>query len=228
MNRHLIVRGGLAVLFCAWGLTAFGASYTWNGGGTDDHWSTGLNWSGGSAPGGLATDDVYLAGTVRLTPDVDLNNPWMLGSLSFLSGAGAFTLSGNPLSFQGSVAADVLVNNSGNGQTLDLDLTLAGTGTKTIKAATDNLVLKQKLILNVAGEVKGAADTTIEGIISGTGDLRKDDSGRLVLKGDNTFVSMTPHNSFSTAAPSRCKASTNRWTPSPARPAPRSIWAAGC
>ena len=64
---------------------------TWNGGGGDDNWTTGGNWVGGVAPASSNTTDTILAGTTRLTPVVDTNNPWVLHSLTFNSGSGAFS-----------------------------------------------------------------------------------------------------------------------------------------
>ena len=40
-----------AILFFVLALPAFAETKTWTGGGTDNKWSTGENWSGGAVPG---------------------------------------------------------------------------------------------------------------------------------------------------------------------------------
>ena len=82
------------------------AQIIWNGGGTDNNWTTSQNWSGGIAPTSSASTFVRFQGTVRPTPFTDTNSPWILNRIDFESRANpnphSFTLSGNQLSFQGS------------------------------------------------------------------------------------------------------------------------------
>src|SRR4051812_18632996 len=69
------------------------ASFTWDGGGNTDDWSTNNNWNPNGAPAtGTPTDTITFAGTVRLTPNLNANRT--IASLTFLSNAGgsAFTL----------------------------------------------------------------------------------------------------------------------------------------
>ena len=68
-------------------------TYTWNGGGGNDNWSTGANWDGGNAPSNDGSADIVFDGGTRLTPSLDAN--CSVRSLTFASGAGAFTLGGS-------------------------------------------------------------------------------------------------------------------------------------
>lgn len=103
--------------------TSFAATYTWDGGGNNSNWSTGNNWNphGAPSPGGNAT--LIFSGTTRLSPIAD-NGPWSLNSLTFNSGAGAFTLSGDTINL-----ANGLTQNSANAQTITNDIVLGGSQT---------------------------------------------------------------------------------------------------
>jgi hypothetical protein len=54
---------GLSLLFIT---SSRSATCIWNGGGADNNWSTGLNWSGGVAPANDGTAAIVLAGTTQL------------------------------------------------------------------------------------------------------------------------------------------------------------------
>jgi len=88
---------------------------TWNGLGTDNNWSTGDNWVGGTAP--TTADQVVFAGTTRLNPVCDLTSDIFYG-IVFSAGAGAFNL-GNDINFLGTI-----YNLSSNTQTIG---SIAGT-----------------------------------------------------------------------------------------------------
>ena len=76
-------------------LPARAVNYTWDGGGTDDLFSTGANWD--TAPVAGNTNFLIFDGTTRLNPTNDLAAGTAFGGLSFASGAGDFTLSGSTL-----------------------------------------------------------------------------------------------------------------------------------
>ncbi len=73
------------------------SSYTWNGAGSDNNWSTGGNW-GGSGP---SSPQAYLnfAGTTRTTSNNNFANYSPGFQIYFNSGAGAYTLTGNAINF---------------------------------------------------------------------------------------------------------------------------------
>jgi autotransporter-associated beta strand protein len=133
-KRWAAVVAGLGGLFCAQP-AAKASSYLWTGGGTDNNWTDAANW-GGAAPTGQPLDNLYFGGASRLNPVADTLNPWQLNNISFDSGAGAFTLSGNQIQFDGGSSS--LNQYSSNAQTIQnaIDFnaatTFGGSGTGTV------------------------------------------------------------------------------------------------
>jgi fibronectin-binding autotransporter adhesin len=96
-------------------LTAQPYSVIWNGGSsTGNNWSDSNNWSG---VGIFANDSLTFDGTTRLNPLNDTAAGTTYSNVTFNGGAGAFTLSGNPITLSGGV-----INNSANTQTINLGL----------------------------------------------------------------------------------------------------------
>ncbi len=95
-------------------------SETWDGGGGDNFWGTGNNWADNSAPTG--NNFLNFAGTTRLDTT---NNLSIAGyRIFFNSGAGAFSLSGNAMSFFDFGGNDPQIqNDSSNTQTINLNIT---------------------------------------------------------------------------------------------------------
>ena len=108
------------------------AAQTWTGGGPDDNWSTGANWSGGVAPASSNTTQVtFPVGTPRFSPVVDL--PWTVNRINFdanytLSGQ-AITLAGAAPGIQTSLKATVnnpIILTGSTVFSVSVGLTLAG------------------------------------------------------------------------------------------------------
>jgi len=69
------------------------AAFTWDGGGAAGGtltWATATNWNPNTVPDNNGTADITFAGTIDPTPN--LNAAWSINSLTFASGAAAFTL----------------------------------------------------------------------------------------------------------------------------------------
>ncbi|NCZ54013.1 MAG: hypothetical protein EBY81_08995, partial [Verrucomicrobia bacterium] len=121
---------------CSWTNISSAASVTWDGGGTDNNWTTSANWTGGgggTAPNG--NDTINFAGTARLSNTNNFTYTSAAGtnvSIDFNAGAGAFTLNGNQMALTAGVT-----NNSANIQTLNLNIALAGANTLTKTGAND-------------------------------------------------------------------------------------------
>lgn len=155
------------------------AQTVWTGQGSDNNWTTGQNWSGGTAPSSSASTFVRFEGTVRPTPFTDTYAPWILNRIEFESrvqpSAHSFTLSGNQLSFQGTgpeiycyASAPQTVNNdieiseagltvNGSPSSITLNGQLSGSGAFTVglNAFLTNSNTYQGVttigVLNVAG-----------------------------------------------------------------------------
>lgn len=156
LNRALIV--ALLSLFSASSLVA---QSVWNGGGADALWSNGDNW-GGTAP--VSPKELHFTGVTNLAPQNDLTD-FTATRIEFLSGAGAFSITGNAIGLSGNI-----VNSSTNAQSLALAMALTA-GTHIFQTSSGTLTLAGNL-----SESGGPA------IISKTG------TGMLVLGGDNSFT----------------------------------------
>lgn len=141
---------------------AVASNITWNGGGGDNNWGTGLNWDTNSAP--VAGDALFFDGSVRLTPSNNITADTSFGGITFNSGASAFTLSGNRITLGGNIT-----NNSGVLQTIGLNMILGSS--RTVDTAS--------------------GDLAISGVLSGTGGVTKIGSGTLTLSGANTYTGTT-------------------------------------
>jgi len=135
---------------------------TWSGEGGNANWSTGANWTDGTAPPpGTA---LTFTGTTRLANNNDLPAGTSFNGISFTSTAGAFVLSGNSIQLTGDIASS-----SSSLQTINLDMELVG-----------------------ARQVNtGSGGITISGALSGTGSLTKTGTGTLTLTGANTYTGGT-------------------------------------
>ena len=141
-------------------------------------WSTGTNWSGGTAPAAGGSSTGLLA--FNTTPysgasSNDLAGTFQLNRLNLGSALPALTISGNALSFALNSAILPQVNqNSANTVTVSNNITLAANTT-------------------LGGT--GAGALTLSGILSGAGSLTKTTSGNLTLSGVNTYSGGTTVNS---------------------------------
>jgi autotransporter-associated beta strand protein len=149
----------------------------WNGQAGDNHWSSGANWLGGTAPQ-ASGDSVTFAGVARLAPDMD--QAYSVAGLTFDPSAGAFTLgsaSGSPLTLAGDVN-----NNSPQAQILNMPVDLAGV--PTINTAANDLTLNG--VVSGGGFIKAGTNTlTLTNANSFSGGMTLNGtSGTLALLGD--------------------------------------------
>lgn len=152
----------------------------------DNNTSTGANWLGGAAPS--ANDDLVFGGSLRLTPNQVA--ALTIGSLTFNSTAGAFTLGGAAYTINTSAG---VTNNSTNTETINNAITLGIAQTWT--ASSGNLVFGGNVANGGFGlTVTGGFNTSITGILSGTGGLTKTGAGTLTLSGVNTYNGTTTVN----------------------------------
>ncbi|HET6574617.1 MAG TPA: autotransporter-associated beta strand repeat-containing protein, partial [Fimbriiglobus sp.] len=203
MIRNPLIAGALALaaVVAVGPVAQAQTTYTWNGGGGDNNWSTAANWTasaGSPPPVSDATNTlIVLDGITRLTNTVDLlsgtgGGPFDINSLTFAAGAGAFVV--NPTATNvttlrvGTGGVTVVSNNN---QTVAAPFALSaaqtwannGTGMFLASGAID---LGANLL--TAG---GTGNATFGGVVSGAGGLTKAGAGILTLGGVNTYTGIT-------------------------------------
>ena len=159
---------GSALLLVAINLHA--ATFLWNGGSTgpgDNNWSTATNWNGVAAPTtGGTNQDLQFAGSLRLSPNADGATAWALRTLTFNSGASAFTVGG----FTINLGTGGIVNSSTNLQTINNALSF--TGAQTWNASTGDLTVGGTVALGTSAlTFNGAHNINVTGALSGSGNL---------------------------------------------------------
>jgi fibronectin-binding autotransporter adhesin len=143
------------------GANAFATIVTWDGGAVNNNWSSARNWQGDTAP--VPNDALVFDGFARLASSNDFAANTPFSGLTFTNTAGAFTLSGNPLTLHGDIADNTAVLT----QTIALPLVLDATRTISV---TD------------------AGALSITGAVSGVGfGLNKTGAGLLTMSGANSF-----------------------------------------
>ncbi len=174
-----IIQNLRRIVFCALILSSVSqplrlsaATVTWDGGGASSLWSYNDGAGGGGkytnwGPNGklpVTGDGFEFGGTARLSNTNDLNNI-STTNITFMSGAGAFVLGGNALTFTGGG----ITNSSTNLQTINMALGL--NATITIAATTGSVA--------VVGQVSGA------------GGISKTGANTLLLTNANTYAGTT-------------------------------------
>ena len=134
---------------------------TWTGGGADTGWSDAASW-GGTAP--VADDALFFGGTAGLSNTNDFAAGTAFAGLTFLNGAGAFSLWGNGITLDGDV-----VNNDADAQTINLPITLSDA--RTFDAAAGAL--------------------TFGGTLDGVGGINKTGSYAVTLASSNAYEGAT-------------------------------------
>ena len=117
-------------------------THTWDGGGANDNWTNGVNWVGDTVRANPdANDNLQFAGSARLNPVNDFAAGTVFRSITFNSGAGAFTLTGNSLAIANAAG---IANNSSNLQTVSLDGIVLNAGI-TIAATSGSLTVNSPI-----------------------------------------------------------------------------------
>ncbi|MDC0936429.1 autotransporter-associated beta strand repeat-containing protein [Pirellulales bacterium] len=155
---------------------------SWDGGGSDNDWSTGENWLDDAAPSPGVFTDIIFTGNIRLAPSAD--QPWNIQSLEFDPAAAAFTLGGSQLT----IHAGGITNSSTAIQTISNDIVLAASQVWSDTTSAGPLTLNGDVNTNghsltIDHNDFGSGDAVIlGGAISG--------SGSLTIGGGNNSISV--------------------------------------
>ncbi len=171
-------------------LTRVVGTYIWNGGGSNNNWSTGFNWVGGVAPGVGDSLLFGAAGAARKTTNT--NNIAAGTSFNFIQFQSAgYILNGNGVTLAGgatalnysATAGANTINNAITFATAAPTVTTIAGGTLTLNGAIDN----GGLLVTLAS----AGATTINGALSNTGGLTSSGAGTVILAGANSYSGTT-------------------------------------
>jgi autotransporter-associated beta strand protein len=134
--------------------------FTWDGGGGDNNFGTGLNWVGGTAPA-TNGDVLIFAGSTDTTPN--LETAYNVAGLIFSNNASSFTIGssgGSALKLTG-VPVEV---DSANPQTLNLTVAdngvgLVKSGSGTLNLSGNNTFIGQTIVSNGTLNISGSVST---------------------------------------------------------------------
>ncbi len=182
MFKHLLI------LFCLPAIS-YGAVKTWDGGGSDNNWTTAANWNGDIAPS--SGDDLVFDGTVRTSPVNDFPANTSFNSITFNLNCGAFSITGNSIYLTGGASA-ITTNHTTLSVSIanNIVFTTSNPSITTTAGGTFNLsgtLSHDGLTLTFVGN----GSSTISQIISGTGALTKTGNGSLILSANNTYTGVT-------------------------------------
>lgn len=165
------------------------ATRTWDGGGADKYWTNRFNWVGDIAP--VAGDDLAFPPVAGAAWRSTNNFPAGTAFASILITGTNYTIRGNRVSLSGGISSQPTVGTFFEENTLALDLTLAAGQTIEQLSCNVDLYLTGEIALN--GQVLTLANNCgsiyLNGVLSGTGQIRKTGSGWLQLggAGANTY-----------------------------------------
>ncbi|MFN8642132.1 MAG: autotransporter-associated beta strand repeat-containing protein [Candidatus Binatia bacterium] len=184
----------VALLALAPDAPARGLSYTWTGGGDDANWSNPANWGGTAPANGESSVSLTFP---ELSGPYESHNDRTGLVVTFLQvttqvGSGTYAFSGNAIS----LAGPVTLGSPGSGTpnlvwqiplTLLGNVTIGASGRQTQLAGDIDLGART-LTLNTGGDI------VVSGLVSGTGNLVKNNTSALTLSHANSYSGTTTSN----------------------------------
>lgn len=170
-QSNLMIRRLLAGLVLTAGMcvanSGSAATFTWDGGGANNSWSTPANWVGDTAPVGSTTNDLIFAGSTRLNPLVNSGSTYVLSSITFDAGAGTFVIGGGNATSK--IQLGSITNSSSNLQT--------------IGDSSSRPILE----FTTGGSIDtGSAGLLIRSVLQGSGNVSKTGGGTLEINNSST------------------------------------------
>ncbi len=157
---------------------------TWSGGGADNNWSTGENWSSLATPD--PGDSVAFQGALRTTTNNDLPTGTLLQSITLASPG--FQLGGNAVTLAS--ASEPVVTLAATKGTIQLPITLGSNATFAVTNAQGSLTVSGNINNGGYGltvDTSSSQSSTVSGSISGAGGFIKTGGGNVILSGPNSF-----------------------------------------
>lgn len=170
------------------------AGTTWDGGGTDNNWSTSENWTPDGAPSVGNTIDLTFDGVTRLNSINDYTAFDDFHSLTFAATAGAFNLSGSAIDLFGKIE-----NYSATAQTISMDLAINGgqSGTGEFNPVNGDIIINSSNVFTNGNtlHVYGVNGKTVtfgaSTVISQTGHFNVEQASNVIFLGNNTYSGTT-------------------------------------
>jgi autotransporter-associated beta strand protein len=161
---------------------------TWTGNAGTNSWSNAANWLEGLIP--QTNDSLVFPDAIISNPTNDLSSFLTLNSISFTGNSGGYDVAGNAIELSSGIAG-----NGGGADKIDI-AAITLNGLQAFAAGNFTLVISSPIALNgstlmLDGSQVGNA---LDGIISGTGTLIKNDTGDWQLGSANTFTGSTTIN----------------------------------
>ena len=157
---------------------------TWSGGGADNNWLTGENWSSLATPD--PGDSVAFQGALRTTTNNDLPTGTLLQSITLASPG--FQLGGNAVTLAS--ASEPVVTLAATKGTIQLPITLGSNATFAVTNAQGSLTVSGNINNGGYGltvDTSSSQSSTVSGSISGAGGFIKTGGGNVILSGPNSF-----------------------------------------
>ena len=135
-------------------------SHIWSSFAGTGSWNLGANWLGGGAPTS-GQSLIFDASTVVTDLVNDCDDGFSVRGIAFPSGASAYKMTGNAISLSGAI-----LGNSAANQVLTMPMALSGSCTAEIQSGS----------------------VVLEGVLNGSGSLRKTGDAALTMNGANSFA----------------------------------------
>jgi fibronectin-binding autotransporter adhesin len=190
--RFVVTVGAALGISALMGGSAFAATATWTGAGSDTNMTTAANW-GGTAP--VAADDlVFPADITNRIVVNDFTAGTSFNTITFsgaASGASFYAISGNSIDIAAGVTNSMTGAVGDIYQSINADITFSGS--QTISAAANTEINFNGAIGFGTSDIVAAAasngSVNFFGIITGSGSLTKTGVGNALVLGDNAAYS---------------------------------------
>ena len=159
---------------------------TWDGGGTDNNWTTPNNWNPNAVPANNGTANILFLGSVRLTPTINVIQS--VNAIGFGSGSGSFTVTNGAFHTHLEVGAGGIINIDNSLQTIDCEIRLLAAQTWKAQGGPVSLGVSQVNGINSPLTIDGGFNTSLGKMVGNFGTFTKNGAGTLFLTDNGTFT----------------------------------------